>query len=319
MTVTHPTYPTSQDPTAVATYGAVDTEVATLVTNTTKPAADATATVVMADVIGDKADTALASPLTAAVTATASLVRYLKTLMARTIAPSAADNTTAAASASEYETIGRKDDTATETVGTTTTLTRYIKGLLGLTARPSGADNTVAAATASLYETIGRKDDAATMTVGTTTPITRYTKGLVDVGEKVALKSAAVMVDNDVLFTVAGGPIKVLGLWSECVTANDATASTLVYKATPTTGAEQTLSAASASLANATAGASVSLIGTALTTAALYNANGPTLGMTAPMIVPAGTIGIDIAVGSTTGTWRHYLRYEPLASGVTVS
>lgn len=144
-------------------------------------------------------------------------------------------------------------------------------------------------------------------------------KAKTDLNEDVALKAAAVMVDNDVLFTVTGGPIKVLGLWSECVTANDATASTLVYKATPTAGSEQTLSAASASLANAAAGASISLIGTALTTAALLNANGPTLGMTAPMIVPAGTIAVDIATGSTTGTWRHYLRYEPLATGVTVA
>jgi hypothetical protein len=25
-----------------------------------------------------------------------------------------------------------------------------------------------------------------------------------------------------------------------------------------------------------------------------------------------------IGVGSTTGTWRHYMRYRPLVSGVTV-
>lgn len=80
---------------------------------------------------------------------------------------------------------------------------------------------------------------------------------------QVAYKSAAVMTNGDTLFTISGGPILVEALWSECVTANDATASTLQYSSTPTTGSAQTISGASASLAEAAAGASVSLIGTA--------------------------------------------------------
>jgi hypothetical protein len=35
--------------------------------------------------------------------------------------------------------------------------------------------------------------------------------------------------------------------------------------------------------------------------------------------VPAGAIKIVIAVGSTTGTWRHYLRWEPLELNTTVT
>jgi hypothetical protein len=35
--------------------------------------------------------------------------------------------------------------------------------------------------------------------------------------------------------------------------------------------------------------------------------------------VPAGIITTTIAIGSTTGTWTHNLRYKPLARGVTVS
>lgn len=138
-------------------------------------------------------------------------------------------------------------------------------------------------------------------------------------GEKFAVSGAAVMVNGDTIFTVTGGPVLVMGLVSVCVTNNDGTGSTLQYRSVPTSGSAQTISNASSSLANAVAGASVSLLGTALTTAANLNANGANLGMTAPMFVPAGTIRIVIGTGSTTGTWRHYLRYQPLASGVSVT
>lgn len=169
-------------------------------------------------------------------------------------------------------------------------------------------------------DVVGNKTDASVYVPGTQNSLAAYAKGTANLQERVAAKTAAVMVDNDVLFTIAGGPIKIEALWSECVTGNDGTASTVAYKCTPTTGSEQTISAASASLANAAAGASVALAGTALTTAALYNANGPNLiANPGTIVAPIGTIGIDIAVGSTTGTWRHFLRYKPLAVGVTVS
>lgn len=134
-----------------------------------------------------------------------------------------------------------------------------------------------------------------------------------------AKKSAAVMVNGDDIFTVSGGPILVLGLVSVCVTPNNATASTLQYRSVPTVGTAQTISAASASLANAAAGATVSLLGTALTTAANLSANGANLGMTAPMVVPAGVIDVVIGVGSTTGTWEHYLYYLPLTPSALAS
>ena len=135
-----------------------------------------------------------------------------------------------------------------------------------------------------------------------------------------AVKAAAVMTNGMTLFTVAGAPILITGLVSLCATANDATASTLQYSITPTTGASaQTISAASSSLANAAAGASVSLIGTALTTAANVNANGPNLSMTAPIFCPIGTITAVIGTGSTTGTWAHYISYMVLGGSATVS
>lgn len=137
---------------------------------------------------------------------------------------------------------------------------------------------------------------------------------------KVATKSAAAITNGQVLFTIAGGPIAIESLVSICATANDGTASTLQYSATPTTGSAQTISGASASLASAAAGASVTLAGTALATAALLNANGPNL-IASPgtILVPVGTITAVVGVGSTTGTWVHYLRYRPLTAGSIAS
>jgi len=133
-----------------------------------------------------------------------------------------------------------------------------------------------------------------------------------------ATSATAVMVNGNTIFTVSA-PILIFGLVSTCVTANDGTASTVQYSVTPTVGSAQTISAASGSVASAAAGATVSLIGTALSTAAVYNANGPNLSMTAPIYCPAGTITVVIGVGSTTGTWKHTICYWPLAGNSTAS
>jgi len=141
-----------------------------------------------------------------------------------------------------------------------------------------------------------------------------------DLCEKVVKKDAATMVNAQTLFTVAGGPIEIVGLVSICETLNDNTASTLQYNATPTTGSATTISNASASLADAAPGASVTLAGTALATAALLSAGGPNLiANPGTIMIPIGAIDIVVGVGSTTGTWAHYLRYKPLAAGVTVT
>lgn len=130
---------------------------------------------------------------------------------------------------------------------------------------------------------------------------------------------AAVMTNGLAAFTIAGGPIQILGLVSICDTANSATASTLQWESLGTLGATtQTISGASASLASATAGTSVVLQGTSLTTAPVINTTGAGLAETTGIVVPAGTLNLVIGVGSTTGTWTHYLRYKPLSADVTV-
>ena len=136
--------------------------------------------------------------------------------------------------------------------------------------------------------------------------------------------SPAVMVNGDVIFTISGGPILIWSLMSECVTANNATASTLQYQSVPTVGSAATISGASASLASVAAGAVVLLTPTALTTAptiALAAAGGVHLGLVAQnkILVNPGTIKLVIGVGSTTGTWRHRIAYVPLGTSVVVS
>lgn len=135
--------------------------------------------------------------------------------------------------------------------------------------------------------------------------------------ERLAVSSTAVMTNGMTVFTVSGGPIVITELLSVCVTANDGTASTMQWSSTPTVGSAKTFSAASASLASATAGTTVLLNHTSLATAPdiVTAANGGVqLGANVSnrIIVKNGTITLVIGVGSTTGTWVHYLRYKPL-------
>jgi len=139
-----------------------------------------------------------------------------------------------------------------------------------------------------------------------------------------ATSATAVMVNGDTIFTIANGPIEIIDLLSECITANGATASTMQYQSVPTVGTATTFSGASAALTSATAGTTVRLAPTALTTAPVVvaaAAGGVQLGTNVANRITAqpGTIKLVIGVGSTTGTWKHYLTYLPLAPSVTVS
>lgn len=145
-----------------------------------------------------------------------------------------------------------------------------------------------------------------------------------DVGEKSVVKAAAVMTNNQVAFTITGGPILIEELLSECITTNDGTLSTLQWRSNPTVGSAATISGATSSLASIAAGATIRLAPTALTTApviALAAAGGVQLGTNVAnrITVQPGTIQMVIGVGSTTGTWKHFLRYRPLGTGVTVT
>lgn len=175
-------------------------------------------------------------------------------------------------------------------------------------------------ANVQMRDVVGNKTDAAVYLPTTTTSEIAYLKGAADLQESVVVSATAVITNGQTLFTVAGGPIQLISLMSICQTANNATASTLQYSSSGTLGATtQTLSGASSSLASATAGTSVILQGTTLATAPLVSASGANLSATVPLNIPAGTITAVVGVGSTTGTWIHYIRYVPLGKGVSVS
>ena len=128
-----------------------------------------------------------------------------------------------------------------------------------------------------------------------------------------------VMVNGDTIFNVVGD-IQIVGLVSECYIDNGATASTLQYSVTTARSQTQTISGASASLANAIAGTTVSIDGSALSTAPNLSVSGVGLDQTARGIrCPTGAIKVVVGVGSTTGTWKHYIRYEPLEYGAYVT
>ena len=148
--------------------------------------------------------------------------------------------------------------------------------------------------------------------------MTAWRDGGNQVPEMDAATGAAVMSNGLAIFQ-ATNDVQILSLLSECVTANNATASTLQYQVAPIVGGTPTISGASASLANAAAGTSVTLDGTALTTAPNINVAGVGLGQTSRGInFPQGNMNIVVGTGPTTGTWRHYIRYRPLVPGATV-
>jgi hypothetical protein len=148
--------------------------------------------------------------------------------------------------------------------------------------------------------------------------MSRQTK---DKSDHVAKTTAKVMVNGDTLFNITGD-VLIYALVSECYTANNATASTLQYSITNNDSATaQTISAASATLASKAPKTSVLAQLGALTNApVISNASG--VGAFPWGAIRAGENSIltsVIGVGSTTGTWKHYVRYEPLEDGATIT
>jgi hypothetical protein len=143
--------------------------------------------------------------------------------------------------------------------------------------------------------------------------------------DKCFQSATAVIVNGMTVFTVTGGPIKILDLISVCVTVNDTTATTIQWQSVPTVGTATTFSGASGSLAAAGtgAGALVRLAPTALSTALVIiaaSAGGVALGTNVAnfIVVKEGTIKLVVGVGSTTGTWYHAIRYQPLTPSAII-
>lgn len=137
---------------------------------------------------------------------------------------------------------------------------------------------------------------------------------------------ASILTNNVTVFTVTGGPIRITDLVSYCIVGGDAAASTLKWAADGTVGAATDFTGASGSLANFAAGGIVYCNFTALNTAPVITGTagvalfGPTTSTGGGIYVPAGIIKMVIGTAdSTTGTYKHFLRWVPLGPGVSVS
>lgn len=147
---------------------------------------------------------------------------------------------------------------------------------------------------------------------------TKHINDILETQIYTATKDAAVLVNGTTVFTITGGPIIIEQIVAVCVTANNATASTLQFSADGTDGAATTISGATATLASAAAGTIVATVPGTLATAPVLYTNGVGIAGTVDIIVPAGVITTVVGVGSTTGTWKLSMRYRPLVAGVQV-
>ncbi len=142
--------------------------------------------------------------------------------------------------------------------------------------------------------------------------------------DKNACSVAGELVDGTSVFTISGGPILVKTMVSVCITANGATATTLQWKLYPTVGTATTFSGATATLASATAGTTIRLNNLSLAAApsiVAASSGGIQIGQSVPneIILPAGEIRMVVGVGSSTGTWKHYIRYSPMGPACIIS
>jgi hypothetical protein len=143
---------------------------------------------------------------------------------------------------------------------------------------------------------------------------------------QVTSTGAALLVNGTTVFTVAGGPIKILDLVSYVIVGGDATAATLQWSADGTVGAATTFTAASSALTSLAAGGIVYCNFTTLATAPVITQTagvalaGPTTSTGGGIYVPAGIITTVIGSGPTvTATYSHYMRWVPMARGVSVT
>lgn len=137
---------------------------------------------------------------------------------------------------------------------------------------------------------------------------------------------AHILTNGLTVFTVAGGPIRVVDLVSYCIVGGDAATSTLQWSADGTVGSATTFTAASASLANLAAGGIVYCNFTTLATAPVITQTngvalaGPTTSTGGGIYIPVGIITMVIgSADTTTATYQHFMRWIPLARGVTVT
>lgn len=122
------------------------------------------------------------------------------------------------------------------------------------------------------------------------------------------------------VFTVTGGRIAIVALTGVVTTIIGGTTPSAKYVSTPTTGTATDLCTATA-ITSAEVGAQMAIpgpIGSALNIGTTKT-SGAVTGQTAPVIVPAGTLGFNVSAADATGAVQHTLVYVPLDAGAQVT
>jgi hypothetical protein len=137
--------------------------------------------------------------------------------------------------------------------------------------------------------------------------------------DHVAATTKAIISNGLVLFDVLGD-CQILSLCSECYMANDGTTTRVKYTMQSALDGATDITGLCASLANATVGTAIICDNTTLSSAPNVVTSGIWLNMDSRGIrVPRGELRLTVTNGSTTGLWRHYIRYEPLEVNAYIS
>lgn len=145
---------------------------------------------------------------------------------------------------------------------------------------------------------------------------------------RTTVSTSQLLVTTTTIFTIAGGPIIIWDIISYCTVVIEATAFTLQWSVDGDAAGQTavTISAASGSLSAFAAGGIVynnfTTINTApvITQTAGVALRGPTTSTGGGIYAPAGIVTTVIGNGpSATGKMQHYMRWSPMAPGVSVT
>jgi hypothetical protein len=146
---------------------------------------------------------------------------------------------------------------------------------------------------------------------------------------RTTVSTSQLLVTGTTIFTITGGPIIIWDIISYCTVVIEATAFTLQWSVDGNVTSGQTattISAASASLSAFAAGGLIYNNFTTINTAPVITATtgvglrGPTAATGGGIYAPTGIVTTVIANGpSATGKLQHYMRWSPMAPGVSVT
>jgi hypothetical protein len=119
------------------------------------------------------------------------------------------------------------------------------------------------------------------------------------------------------IFTVSGGRVLVTGLYGKVTTIIAGTTPSAKIVSTPTVGTAVDVSSATA-ITGKEVGALIGLAGTVGTALNVQNA-GAGAGLPSAIVIPAGTLGVNVSAADATGAILWTLTYVPLDDGASVT